>query len=507
MNSGFQDALKAGAVIKVEPLPLVGERADAQPFPIDACGDRLARAIRAIMVRVKVPDSLAAHSVLAAASLAVQGHAVVELPTRQRRPTSLFFATIADSGDRKSSADEIAIKPIADYEIDLNTEYQMAKQVHATQAAIFKNDQAKLTKEMANADRTTVEMAVKDLGTPPIEPPRPAIIVPPGSTQGVIDMLDKGRPSLGLFINEGGSWLGSWGMQDDNRTATISNYSELWDGQSIKTLTKGEGFRFLPNRAFSFHVMFQQIYIERMFGDEEMRGQGFLSRVLAAQPTTLAGTRFHDPSTIEPAHVTDDIVEYQERLGSIIRTPLPVDLESPQNGLMRRCAFHLDEDAAALFWEFYNTVEGQQGQGGSLAPIRGFAGKATEQAARIATVLHVFENGLRDRTINKLSMARGVALMNFYLGEALRLAAATPIDPVTADALILSEWLEKKWDQPFISARRIMQSGPGKIRTSMENVRELCAVLARHDHITPVAAGANVDGKHAKEAWRVHVGR
>ncbi|WP_157177298.1 YfjI family protein [Sphingomonas prati] len=490
----------------IEPIPLRGEATVSAPFPIDATGATLAGAIRAIMHRVQVPDAIAAHSVLAAVSVAIQAHVLMELPTREVKPPSLFFATVADSGDRKTTSDNIAIQPIKDYELELNEEYQTQKQVYNALHAIWKGDAAQLAKDNKGRDAATVAAAVADMGNPPTEPPRPAILVPPGSTQGVIDMLEKGRPSIGLFINEGGSWLGSWGMSDENRTATISAYSEMWDGQPIKTLTKGEGFRFMPNRAFSFHVMFQPVYVQQMFGDAEMRGQGFLSRVLAAQPTSLAGTRLRDVNAVEPPEVEQAILTYHERLARVVRAALPIDPTYPQNGLTGRRSVGFNPDAAALFWAFYNHIETQQSPGGTLAGIRGFAGKSTEMAARLAVIIHVFQDGMNAGPVSAPAMARGIELMNFYIGEALRLADTAPADEKADNAQVLSDWLRDKWDAPEIGFRNIRQSGPGKLRKlPPDDLREICALLVRNDHLTVIGTGATVQGKHCKEAWKINV--
>lgn len=508
MSGAFNEAMKASGTVKVEPIPLRGERAEPAPYPVDQLGERMARAVRAIVERVMLPDAIAAHSVLAAVAVAVQGHVVVELPTKQRRPTSLFIATIADSGDRKTSADQVATGPIADFELDLGSQYQTDKTIHSSIFAVWKAKKDEIAKVHKDKDNSFIAEEVKKQGDPPAEPPLPMVLVPAGSTQGVIWALEKGRPSIGLFLNEGGSWLGSWAMQDENRTATISAYSELWDGQPIKTLTKGEGFRYLPNRAFSFHVMFQPIYIESMFADEEMRGQGFLNRVLAAAPTSIAGTRLKDKSKLEPAWVADDIAEYHEALATIIRSPLPADITNPINGLTGRRVATFTAEAEGLFWDFYNHVEVQQCKGGPLERIRGFAGKAVEQASRLAAVIHVFEYGLKDLAITGPDMLKAISLMGFYIDEALRLADADADDPQTRDAQALSDWLRKDWEHPEVGLRHIQRSAPRSIRKKKaDEIRELCQFLVRHDHITPITSGATIDGAHCKEAWRVHIGR
>src|SRR5690349_17601530 len=57
------------------PRPLMRELPPADPFPLDALGDVLAPAARAIHDRVQAPLAICGQSVLAAATLVVQAHA------------------------------------------------------------------------------------------------------------------------------------------------------------------------------------------------------------------------------------------------------------------------------------------------------------------------------------------------------------------------------------------------------------------------------------------------
>jgi hypothetical protein len=99
------------------PRALREARAPSRPFPIDALSFTLQRTVNTIEDLIQCPTALAAMSVLSAASLAVQGHANVLIPaTNQARPLSLFLLSIAESDERKSSADNEALKPVKEYE-------------------------------------------------------------------------------------------------------------------------------------------------------------------------------------------------------------------------------------------------------------------------------------------------------------------------------------------------------------------------------------------------------
>jgi hypothetical protein len=99
---------------KEPPRPLIRELPPADPFPIDALGDLLGPAARAIHERVRCPIAICGQSVIAAATLAAQAHADVQLPTDHVKPISNFFVTIAETGERKTAADSEALWPVRD---------------------------------------------------------------------------------------------------------------------------------------------------------------------------------------------------------------------------------------------------------------------------------------------------------------------------------------------------------------------------------------------------------
>jgi hypothetical protein len=94
------------------PRPLIRESSPADPFPVDALGPILGPAAAGIHERVQCPLAISAQSVLAAATLASQGHADVQLPTDHFRPLSNFFVTVAETGERKTAADTEVLWPI-----------------------------------------------------------------------------------------------------------------------------------------------------------------------------------------------------------------------------------------------------------------------------------------------------------------------------------------------------------------------------------------------------------
>jgi hypothetical protein len=95
MSSGaerIRDTINGADEVHAEdPRPLMRELPPADPFPVGALGPVLGPAAAAIQERVQAPLAICAQSVLSAATLSVQAHADVELPTRETKPVSDFF--------------------------------------------------------------------------------------------------------------------------------------------------------------------------------------------------------------------------------------------------------------------------------------------------------------------------------------------------------------------------------------------------------------------------------
>ena len=76
----------------------------------------------------------------------------------------------------------------------------------------------------------------------------------------------------------------------------------------------------------------------------------------------------------------------------------------------------MSADAERYWKAAYDNIEVQSGKDGELAIISEFAAKAAEHAARIASVLTIYENiGAAEVTVE--AMDRGIALIEWYLAE------------------------------------------------------------------------------------------
>ena len=426
---------------------------------------------------------MAAQSVLAVASLVACPHADVMLPYGQSRPLALFFATVASSGDRKSTADNEALWPVTTREKTLREIYadEMKSWRVARAAWTAEKHKIEANRKMEILERTA---CLESLGEEPAKPLFPYLTSGDLTIEGIIKNWPDAHPALGVFTAEGSTFTAGYGMNDDNRLKTASILSELWDGRPVKRIRALDGVLIMPGRRLALHVMIQPDAATAFLCDKPLIDQGLLSRILVAAPASLAGTRkYRDPDVKDDAAIR----AYGARILSLLEKPPTIELGT-RNELLPP-ALPMDAAATSIWRNFYDRVEERCAPSADLAAIKDFAAKAAEHAARIAGVLTLVEN-IHAKEISDAAMTGALEIMDWYLGEALRLKAASRTDPKLLLAAKLLEWIQGQpgGQVPFSN---ILQFGPNATRTKQAAI-EAVAILKDHGWIIEVSARPRV---------------
>ncbi len=442
---------------RAEPLPLFPKAAPAKPYPLEALGEGLGAAARAIASKVQCPESMAAQSVLAVAALASQAHADVMLPYGQTRPLSLFCLTIAGSGDRKTSADREALWPIRKHEKQLRTRYDEAMPQFKIDSAAWQAQKRKI--EIDNCLGLEGRKAkLVELGPEPRRPLYPFLTAPDPTLEGLNKTMVDAPASMGIFSAEGGQFIGGSGMSDDNRLRTAAGFSRFWDGEQERRVRAGDGVTILEGRRLAMHLMAQPEAAGGLLRDKTLRDQGMLSRLLVAAPDSIAGTRLYRSTS---ASDEEQIRAYGALILYVLETPWPM-AEGKRNELLPR-ALEMEPEASLIWQNYFNHVERQNSKVGDLEGVGDIASKSAEQAARIAGVLTIIDDPYAV-TIATDTMERACALADWYLQEALRLHGASA-SPALISADNLLRWLAERGAGTLIAFRDVMQFGPGSLRT------------------------------------------
>jgi len=476
------------------PQPLIREIPSGQPYPIQALGP-LRAAVAAVQGMTQAPVAIPAGSALAAASLAVQGFADVET-LGSNRPLSLFVLTIAASGERKSSCDAPIMSPIEKHEAKQAEVYETEMRLHLRQSIAYNAKKKGIEKRLGDTNKTkvaTAELDLTEIGDPPIPPFIPQRTSEAPTLSGQFKAFQLGQPSLGLFSDEAGKFLGGHGMQKDAQMETFGGLNKLWDGAPIKRTQVQEGVYTLRGRRMALHLMMQPKVAEGLLGNDLAIGSGFLPRCLICEPLSTMGTRLSKNEKQDQFA----LVGFAARLMDILETPMPV-LEDGQTLQPRFLA--LSKGARQLLIKYSDDVEVELAPKGKLTHISGAASKAAEQAARIAGVLTLWAD-LNAKEVTANTMQDAITLAQFYVSEASRLAEASKVSVEIRIAEKLRNWLLEEWPHSHILTATVVRRGPNSLRNSI-TVKAAFKLLEEHGWLMKNDEGTILADETGHEAAR-----
>jgi hypothetical protein len=478
-----------------DPVPLAPPLSSPELFPVDALGKVLGDAVKALSLSLQSPESMLGTSILTAASLAVQAHADIEIDGRVY-PTSLNGITIAESGERKSAGDKIITAPHCAYEKKMLDRYFADFKEYLVELQNY-NDAVKKNRSSKD-ENVVVGETVIDLGlVKPIAPINPLFLVGDPTIEGLIKQFSLGKPSMGLYSDEGGSLIGGYGMSKDQLLKTIALLSKFWDGSSIDRLRVEDGATKLYGKRLSLHLMLQPVAFQQLASNPITQGQGILARCLINFPESTMGTRLYNEENVKEhpgfkkySNLMTEILERSWSYGKSITGEETNEL-SPQK-------ITLSSTAKTRWIDFYNKIEMQLGSEGDLSFIRAFGSKTPEHALRIAGVLSYIETQLEPVTLDV--MERAINITEFYLSEAKRLFAHAAASSEMLDAQVLLDWMLKS-GRDVVYTQWFCQNGPFRLRGA-DTVKKCLQTLVDYAWLKQ-EKNLIIDGVKRKHAWRI----
>lgn len=487
------DAVARSTAAPDHKRPLFRPLPPALPFPMRALG-ALQTAAEAIQQRTQAPPAICAQSVLAAATLAVQAHRDVQLPGGGTRPLTGLFASVAESGERKTSVDRIALSPI--YRIE-----EQWRQDREAQVAVFADDleawkaARDAAKKKGKGDRGSIRDALNSIGAEPKPPPRAMLLIEDFTPEALVLHLRDSRPWAGVFTSEGGILVGGAAFNPETAMRTAALLNTLWDGSPIRRARVLTGDAFLPGRRCSAHVMMQQVVADKVLGDTMMEGIGTLARMLVVQPESTIGNR---PFRDAPAACMDHLHDYGDRIMAHLTRPPATAPNTPD--VLTPPAMTLAQSARTLWVRFHDATERAIGPGGEYASIRAFGAKMGEHSGRLAAVLTAYADPDAMEVPGE-AMACGIELTRHYAAELLRLQGGAAVEPDLRLAARLLAWWQERPD-PRCHLAAIYQRGLNAIGDAA-TARRIVALLEDHGWVCRLQPGAKLDGAPRRDAWEL----
>ncbi|MGC8968420.1 MAG: DUF3987 domain-containing protein [Thermus sp.] len=473
-----------------DPLPLFREAEPPEPYPLEALGP-LEGVVREALRVVQGAEALTAAAFLSGASLGAQGIANAAVDGRTY-PASLFFLTVADSGERKTELDRLALLPARAWQASRAETAALAEEAWRAEREAWEAERRRILGEKGLTREERAE-ALKALGLPPARPWSGVFLLSDATTEAIVSALADDWPSVGLFVSEAGVFLGGHAMSEEKRLYTISVLSRLWDGQGVERARQGDGRRLLLGRRLSVHLGSQPEVARGLLEDRLVRSQGLLARLLTAWAPQVGPRRYvEEDLTRNPVYVA-----YQARQDALLEATARNVRDDPEARVrgLDLPALPLHPAAKRLYVAFFEHLEAQKEE---LGEARAFAAKTPEHAVRIALVLGLLE----DPSLTRLGpdhMERGIALAEWYLLEHRRLMEGARVPEPLRRAALLLEWIRAraKTGARSISTSEAMQYGPRAVGRTAQAVREALRLLEVHGYVR-----ANREGR--REVWEVN---
>ncbi|QEP42155.1 DUF3987 domain-containing protein [Ectothiorhodospiraceae bacterium BW-2] len=473
----------------------IGGRWDRGEFPIDALPETIKQAVLDHQKDNRQPLPLIVSSALATVSLAVQGLTDVGRDREKglSGPVSLFFLTIAESGERKSRADSAFNEAVKNWEkaeiknrIDDHKRQKSAHEVWQAKTAGIKSDIKKLAGKAATADADAAqkiedmqqELAALDVSEPKIDP-LPDLFYSEGTAEAIAAHLGEGWPSASVCTAEGGTLIGSRAMSAESAIVFMAMLNVFWDGGSWKPRRKTVSAPPVSGIRLTASIMVQRLIMDKLL-EAGSREIGLLARALITEPVSTMGTRFiKDRPPLAPGDLgfsrSGVLSQFESRIENILKQPLNTN----EAGELNLPITWLSHEAWQVWRKYHNDIERELAPMGELALLKDAASKSADNAARIAACLQVFETGNygNDTEISADYMERGCVIARWYLNEALVFFGKGFEPEDERNAKLLSQWLvneapnKSRDGEPIMvdrkmTLRNILWVGPHSLRNT-----------------------------------------
>jgi hypothetical protein len=482
--------------------PISIDRPRLTPFPTRLLGEGLPTIVEAVTSQVQVAPDIPAMISLVAVSTAIGGRVQIRIRPGWAESPSLWTATVAGAGERKSAAEgpfsdtlrgierELQAKAIPEIEeAEQELKIMQARLEDAEKAAIkakadqraLKMDEAKLAKR-----------ELSELGPVPT-PPRllfgditPAAMAMKASLQG-------GRMAV---IHSEGTLIKQMSGLYNSGTSDTGFALDAYDGKAMPVDRIGRDSIEMDSAHLSVGLLVQPIILEQLGRkkDDEMLHNGFVQRFLYSFPTSRLG--YQDPrgSVAIPDEVMDGL---RDRLRTLV-------FQLWQNPMVRAVTF--TDEASEAMYVFQEQMQGRLRRGGDLHQIASWASKLPGKLARIAALITLYDDPAATR-VTAERLTDTLALAPYFITHArlcLDLMGANR-EAKLMPARDVLEWLrrrpEAKRQEPFSvrdAQRGVDGNSWGLDGITAESVAEAIGVLVDRGWAVPLPIPPRPEGQRGR---------
>lgn len=275
------------------------------PLPLDQLPEIFRLLITTIADSVQAPVDLVHAQALGVLAAATRGRIIVDTGTWTELAT-LYLATFAEPGERKSQVSEKVIKPLADFERKLRKdklhEVEMANERRALESQRLES----LRRKIANGKSDSLDLQAEYQATQEklIACPErfmPRVLVGDVTPEALARTMSEQKGTIAVIQPEGGLIANLNGRYSDGM-ANLDLVNQAYGAEAVHVTRQGRPDIYIerPHMAIALNV--QPAVFREMSASAAMTQKGFLDRFLMTKPTSLLGHRL--PETAKPLNRT-----------------------------------------------------------------------------------------------------------------------------------------------------------------------------------------------------------
>ena len=443
------------------------------PFPTDALMPTLGGAAHFIHQTNQSPIEMCACSVLAAATLSCQGLFDVRWKDHGQSPSSLYIFVEAESGERKTSNDDIAFSEIRKFTGEQTALAQKENTTYETARSLWKEKINAINKliarRFAKCDSTEEQeaMLMALISQEPQKHKYAQLQMLNLTPEALSQHLGHKYPYAGLICDEGAAVFVGGALRDPGML------NKLWEAGTWSSERIKRGYTDLSHARLTIYIQTQPTILDLLLKRQgaQLDGSGFFSRCLFVRAKSQQGKRLRRYVDIPKSEIEIYDARIRELLNRHAKSLPP-----------QPTALTLSKNASDLLSQFSRDIETQLGDGGRFEMMRGAASKAAENSVRLAAVLHTVEN--LPGPISADTLRNGIKLSAWFLNQ-YRMRFC-PRSQSELDMIELEEFIANK----VVSRFEKEKSVPGPY---------LCRVVPKHlrpvDRLWEVLKNLEIRGK------------
>lgn len=473
--------------IKWNPVPL---RKDLRPeeYPVADLPPVIQAAVEEVQAYVQAPMALVAACALSVVSAAVQARFDIQRDVMMKGPSSLYFLTVAESGERKTAIDRLFMAPLIEWQAAQSRAFRKKRDQYDLALEEWEEEYKSLLSKLragmfADQVGTAFDPTQMLEARRPKEPRAVEVLRGDDTTEALLMGLQD-YPVAAIMSAEAGLIFGSHSMNAERAMANLSVFNVLWDGGTIRQKRVSREPILVENPRATLGLMVQPAVLQSFTArsGDLAKGIGYFARFLFSQPESTMGTRYYT----EPPENMPALRSFQSRVAALL------DAEVVFDDLDRLAPnpVGLDPHARKIWIAFHDEVEEQLGGDDVYSGVKGVAAKAAENAARLACCFHVFSTDTAG-PVTQAKMVEACAVMRWYLDEAVRFGQVNGLTQEVQHAELVEVFLvaqtklilRGKLDASRLTINRIRQHGPGALRGKKKVIDAAIETLCDHGRI------------------------